>query len=60
MPWPRTSSFGLVDNPLIYSPFEENNAPDDGGVPAFNDFLLLSGIPFLLLNGNNLTLLGSI
>lgn len=60
MPWPRTGGFGLVDNPLIDSPFEENNAPDDGGVPAINEFLLLNGFPFLLLNGNHLSLLGDV
>jgi hypothetical protein len=61
MPWPRLKDFGIVDNPLIYSPFEENNAPDSGGgPPAFNDFLLLNSFPFLLLNGNNLTLLGAV
>lgn len=60
MPWPRTGSFGLVDNPLEFSPFVENNAPGSGGgPPAFNDFLLLNGGNFLLLNGNDLTLLGA-
>lgn len=60
MPWPRLKDFGIVENPLIYSPFEENNSPGDGGVPAINDFLLLNGFPFLLLNGENLALLGAV
>ena len=60
MPWPRLKDFGIVENPLVYSPFEENDSPGDGGVPAFNDFLLLSGGNFILLNGDNLELLGAV
>ncbi len=61
MPWPRTGSFGLIDNPLTDSPYIADSGPGEGGPnPPINTFLLLSGFPFLLLNGNMFELLGAV
>lgn len=58
MAFPNIANFGVVDNPLIDSPFvigdefNEFNPP-----PLTRRFLLLNGNPMLLLNGNDLLLL---
>jgi hypothetical protein len=60
MPWPSTLNFGIEANPLIVNPFilsENNGVPVP---PMFNEFLLLNGTPFGLLNGGNLLLLNNI
>lgn len=59
MPWPRTGTFGVVENPIIESPFVENNSPGEEAPPQpGNRFLLLGGGNFLLLSGGDLLLLG--
>lgn len=59
MPWPKLNTYGITDNPILISPYVENNE-NDGGSFAENDFLLLgSDGLFLLLGGGNLLLLGA-
>ena len=49
---------GIVQNPLVDSPYiQQNNIGIGSSPPAGNNFLLLNGSPMLLLNGNNLGLL---
>jgi hypothetical protein len=48
MPWPRSGTYGIIDNPMVFSPYTEGNTPGEG------DFITLF---FLLLNGNVLDLL---
>lgn len=58
MSWPALPAFGIVNNPLLDSPFFTNN--DEGNVTPpqpNNRFLLLSGGNFLLLNGQDFLLL---
>lgn len=58
MPWPRVQNFGIIDNPLIDSPFvAPENIKTAEPPPPGNLFLLLNGGNFLLLNGDNLALL---
>jgi len=57
MPWPSIVNFGIVDNPLIDSPFVESSEKIGMPPPAENDFLLLNGNIFGLLGGGNLLLL---
>lgn len=57
MSFPNPNTFGIVDNPLVFSPYSENNF--DGGVFANNDFLLLDGDQFMLLDGDSFLLLES-
>lgn len=56
MPLPQPGTFGIVDNPLVYSPFSANKF--DGGVFSIQDFLLMDGTPFLLMDGTNFLLMG--
>jgi hypothetical protein len=59
MPFPRTGTFGLIDNPLVVSPFVANNSVYEiVPPPTGNFFLLLGGGDFLLLGGGKLELLG--
>ncbi len=54
MPWPKVNGFGIVENPLVYDTYGENNGPQ----PEPNGrFLLLSGGNFQLLSGGDLLLL---
>ncbi len=55
MSLPNPNTFGIVENPLVYSPYVENDFGP--GVFAGNDFMLLDNTPFLLLDGGNLLLL---
>jgi len=59
MSFPTLPKFGLVDNPLLNSPFVYNNT--EGSVsptpPGVEDFLLLSGMIFELLSGLDFLLL---
>jgi hypothetical protein len=59
MPWPRLGTFGLVDNPLIDSPFNEGSNLDftPPTPPSGDLFLLLTGSDFLLLTGDKFLLL---
>lgn len=57
MSYPKVGTWGIVINPLIYSPFETNNSPDDN-LPG-NDFLLMDNTPFLLMDGTHFLLMGS-
>ncbi len=57
MPFPGPDSFGIVDNPLVYSPFVTGFAPP--GVFSIQDFLLMDGTPFLLMTGENFLLMGN-
>lgn len=54
MPFPN-QYYGLVDNPLIVSPYFNN----DNNETSFEDnlFLLLDGSDFLLLDGTDFLLL---
>lgn len=57
MAWPNVGAFGLVNNPLIDTPFNENSETGSTPPPSENDFLLLGGGNFLLLGGGNFLLL---
>ena len=57
MSFPVPGQFGVIENPLIYTPFAINNTP--GTVTSASDFLLLDGEMFLLLEGGNFLLLGT-
>lgn len=54
MPFPSPNSYGIVDNPLVYTPFFENNF--DGGIFNILNFLLMDNTPFLLMDGTNFLL----
>ena len=60
MPWPSIKSFGIETNPLVDSPFTLSSNGGTPVPPLFNEFLLLNGTPFGLLNGGNLLLLNNI
>jgi len=58
MSWPALPAFGIINNPLLESPFVTNNDEGTEGPPvASNRFLLLSGGDFNLLNGSQFLLL---
>lgn len=57
MSLPHLPTFGIVENPLIDSPFDSNNDPESGSFGA-NLFLLMDGQHFLLMNGEQLLLMG--
>jgi hypothetical protein len=57
MSFPLVGEFGLIDNPLIETPFASNNTP--GTVTSDQDFLLMDGEFFLLMAGGNFLLMGS-
>jgi len=57
MPFPN-KYFGIIENPLIFSPFVTGNDPNSLG-PINNDFILLDGDQFKLLSGEQFDLLGS-
>lgn len=59
MSFPSIVNFGIVDNPLIDSPFEASNHEGNLFPPAFNGFLLLNTEPMALLNGDLFLLLNS-
>jgi len=52
MSFPKTQKFGIIENPLIFSPFSTNNSPGDELVDL--DFLLMDGEFFLLMDGTHL------
>jgi hypothetical protein len=56
MPLPSPNGYGIIDNPLVFTPFTEGYEPSPTPFPS-NVFLLLNGGNFLLLNGGNLLLL---
>lgn len=56
MPWPRSGTFGISDNPMVLNPYVENNSPGEGSL-SFALFLLLNGGLFNLLGGGFLLLL---
>ena len=53
MSWPALPAFGIVENPLIISPFASNNSPGGSSPPPIhgNLFLLSTGSDFLLSDG---------
>ena len=57
MAYPKPGKFGVVDNPLIFTPFEENNS--EGSIFPANSFLLMDGTNFLLMDGSQFLLMGS-
>ena len=58
MAWPALPDFGLVENPIIYSPFVMNNYPgSSAGSPS--SFLLMDNTNFLLMDGTQLLLMGT-
>ena len=56
MPFPRVNRFGIVENPLIETPFISDNDEEIEPNPV-GAFLLLNGMAFGLLGGGDLTLL---
>jgi hypothetical protein len=56
MPFPRPGTFGIVENPLIFTPFSQGNS-SSGGITD-NDFLLMDGEFFLLMDGTHFLLMG--
>lgn len=57
MAYPSLPAFGIVDNPLVESPFASNNTP--GTSFAATDFLLMDGEHFLLMDGSQFLLMGT-
>ncbi len=57
MSWPALPAFGIVNNPLLDSPFDFNSDEETSSPVIHNGFLLLNSSPFNLLNGNALLLL---
>lgn len=57
MSFPSLPNFGNIDNPLISSPFVENNK--SGNTFSDSDLLLEDGQDFLLEDGENLLLEGA-
>lgn len=55
MPYPN-KYYGIIDNPIVKSPFDQGDG-GSGGVTPSNSFLLLDGTNFLLLDGTDLLLL---
>jgi hypothetical protein len=58
MPFPRLNFYGIIENPLEFTPFIEDNFEGGGGNLPSNLFLLLNGNSFGLLGGGSLELLG--
>lgn len=56
MSFPKISSFGIIDNPLLDTPFSTNNDGDSD----FGDnlFLLMDGEHFILMDGEQFELMG--
>lgn len=59
MSYPEANGYGINENPLINSPFSDNNAPETIIPPVLSFFILLEGNQFLLLDGSDFLLLGS-
>ncbi len=58
MAFPALPTFGIVDNPLIESPFVGENTTGSAFPPGFTSrFLLLSGGDMKLLSGGDFLLL---
>lgn len=57
MGFPRTGKFGIIENPLIFTPFVTNNSGEDEF--SAGDFLLMDGEFFLLMAGGNFLLMGT-
>lgn len=57
MTFPKTGKFGIVENPLIFSPFVTGNTGDD--ISSNLDFLLMDSEFFLLMAGGNFLLMGT-
>lgn len=57
MSWPALPAFGIVNNPLLDTPFCFNNDEGTDSPVEKDGFLLLVSTPFLLLDGNPLLLL---
>jgi hypothetical protein len=54
---PGPNTFGIVDNPLVYSPFSQGyNQPS---MFSAHDFLLMDGEYFLLMDGTHFLLFGT-
>lgn len=60
MPYPSILNFGIEAQPLIDCPFIESGNSGTPTPPMFNNFLLLNGNIFGLLNGGDLLLLNPI
>lgn len=59
MSWPSSKQFGITDNPLLDSPFIQSSENGQPAPPLYNEFLLLNGSIFGLLNGGDFLLLNS-
>lgn len=57
MSFPKAGEFGIVQNPLVFSIFGDNNSPSS--MTSDQDFLLMDGEWFLLMDGTNFLLMGS-
>ncbi len=56
MSFPNPNYYGIVENPLVFTPFAETGDEPENA-PSALDFNLLTGMPFILLDGQNLLLL---
>lgn len=59
MSYPNINGFGIADNPLIFTPFVQNNGGSGGSPFPSNSFLLMDGTHFLLMDGTFFLLMGS-
>jgi hypothetical protein len=58
MSWPVLAKFGIVDSPLLDSPFVTNNEEGNNVPPQpSNRFLLMSAGNLLLMNGQDMLLM---
>ena len=57
MSFPKTGTFGIIDNPLIFSVYGYFNS--GSGDLSNHEFLLMDGEFFLLMDGTNFLLMGS-
>jgi hypothetical protein len=58
MSFPKTGTYGVIDNPIVFSVYSVSDAPGEGNF-AMNDFLLMDGEMSLLMAGGNFLLMGT-
>ena len=51
---PSVRDFGIVNNPLLFTPFVENNFEGEGGEFSNLDMLFMDGEHWLLMDGEQL------
>jgi hypothetical protein len=57
MPFPTPNGYGIIDNPLIFSPFTQGAG--SGGSTSNLDMLFMDGQHWLLMDGEQLLSMNS-